>query len=230
MGWFRTCRQAFVEGVEVLYGTNSFVIESRDLLDAILEPRTDGHVLAPYHLAKIRSLELRLDVLLCGKLIHAGRAGPERLPNFAGLASTFPDLRFLIISFLDTLYNDHQVRPTGRLGELRELLFDPLARAFAPLARQKKMPIIVELPENVFLDFLHNSDFVQESLGNQGSNGWGTWLRYPIVTETGGSMSTNGDNLYYYLKQGSYSSAGIFIHKVIGFGKESAEYPEGRVC
>lgn len=52
MGWLRSCRQAYTEGIEVLYGTNRFNFSGIVLLQNL------GHFLLPEHLALIQSAEM----------------------------------------------------------------------------------------------------------------------------------------------------------------------------
>ncbi|KAK0639652.1 hypothetical protein B0T16DRAFT_336810, partial [Cercophora newfieldiana] len=60
MGWLLACRQAYADGVDILYSTNTFFVESVQLLDAILFPIPTFVV--PERLALITSLELRWDI------------------------------------------------------------------------------------------------------------------------------------------------------------------------
>ncbi|KAF9876844.1 hypothetical protein CkaCkLH20_05690 [Colletotrichum karsti] len=201
MGWLRACRQAYVEGAEVLYATNTFVLESWDLINAFFNPTpgTDRHLLLPHHLAMIRSLELRWDVVLFGDtalppLSHPSEKDKMRcLPNLTRLMVTFPKLRSLVISFSDRLYNYPSVRPAARLPEIERLLLQPLALTFRHLAPQQEKPAVVELPSNVF-DDLKGLGLEEEQRGEEWGDGKGSWLRYPI-----------DDSVYFYIKQGDES-------------------------
>lgn len=203
LGWLRACRQAYIEGAEVLYGTNAFCIESRDMLNALLgHPGSDSpnsnanqHLLLSHRLADIRSLELRLDVLLYGDLRVPALSRSEKnemrqIPHLDGLKNLFPNLRSLVISFSDSLYNDRGFRPTARLPEIDRLLLQPLALAVAPYTPQLEKPVVVELPSNVFLD-LKGLGLKEEHRGDEWADGRGTWLQYSI-----------GDSFIYYIKQG----------------------------
>ncbi|KAF6804028.1 hypothetical protein CSOJ01_10480 [Colletotrichum sojae] len=191
LGWLRACRMAYAEGVEVLYATNAFVIESWDLLDALLAGR---RVIPPQRLAAVRELELRLEVLLFGDptLLNTPSKGKmQMLPELAGLTAAFPALRSLVVSFSDYLYNDPSVRPKDRLPEIESLLLQPLALAAERLAPQLGRPIVVELPSNVFRE-LGGLALEEERRGDEWGDGKGTWLRYPI----------SGSEGWYYVKEG----------------------------
>ncbi|KAH7021503.1 uncharacterized protein B0I36DRAFT_388191 [Microdochium trichocladiopsis] len=162
-GWLRACRRAYVEGVSVLYGTNSFMIESRDLLDALLQPNSRGCVLPARHLSMIRSLEIRSEVVLFGEY-RVKRAIPRKIPDFSGLAGVFSSLQFLILSFPDTLHSNSGVRRSARIQELIQVMLEPIARASAPLAPQQRHSVVVEVPENVMDDLLSSGEFDKENL------------------------------------------------------------------
>jgi hypothetical protein len=52
MGWLLTCRQAYVEGIDVLYGTNTMHINGAAIVNQL--PK----FLVPARLATIRAVEL----------------------------------------------------------------------------------------------------------------------------------------------------------------------------
>ncbi|KAF3002841.1 hypothetical protein E8E14_007605 [Neopestalotiopsis sp. 37M] len=176
----------------------------RDLLNALLghsdrnplTPNVGRQLLLSQRLADIRSLELGLDVLLFGDIRLPLRSrGDEKekmrqLPRLAGLVATFPNLRSLVISFSDNLYNDWNARPMARLPEIERLLLQPLALAVAPLASQQEKHVVVEFPSNVFQD-LKGLGLEEEQRGDEWMDGKGVWLRYPI-----------GDSFFYYIKKG----------------------------
>ncbi|KAF4881387.1 hypothetical protein CGCFRS4_v015607, partial [Colletotrichum fructicola] len=126
LGWLR--RQAYVEGVEVLYATTTFFIQSRDLLEALLCPPNDGRRLfLPHRLAQIRSLELRCEFLLFGDftLPFIARASDKErmrlLPDLADLAVPFPNLGSLVVTFPNILDNQRHADPDARLPEIDRL-------------------------------------------------------------------------------------------------------------
>ncbi|KAK4096333.1 hypothetical protein N658DRAFT_436323, partial [Parathielavia hyrcaniae] len=63
MGWLLACRQAYLEGIDVLYSTNTYFIESEVLLSNLVCPDPGSfqdrrHLIPPERLASIASLEL----------------------------------------------------------------------------------------------------------------------------------------------------------------------------
>ncbi|KAF0321202.1 RES domain-containing protein [Colletotrichum asianum] len=206
LGWLGACRQAYVEGVEMLYATNTFFIQSRDLLEVLIFPPDDGRrLLLPHRLAQIRSLELRCEFLLFGDftLPFIARASDKDrmrlLPDLAGLVVSFPNLRSLIVTFPKILDNERHADPGARLPDVDRLLLRPLALAFAHLAPQQEKHIVVELPSNVFRDIRgigHRKGLglEQEQRGDEWGDGRGLWLRYAI-----------DGSLYYYIKEGQES-------------------------
>ncbi|KAF7531576.1 hypothetical protein G7054_g8749 [Neopestalotiopsis clavispora] len=203
LGWLCACRQAYIEGIEVLYATNTFFV-GRDFLSALLDhPDRDPVVsnvgrqlLLSQRLTDIRSLELGLDVLLFGDVSMPPLSRSDeknkmrQLPDLAGLTAAFPNLGSLVISFSDYLYNDSSARPKARLPEIQRLLLQPLAQAVASFAPQRKEPVVVELPSNVFCD-LEGLGLEKEQRGEEWGDGRGVWLRYSIE-----------ESFFYYIKQG----------------------------
>jgi hypothetical protein len=97
MGWLLTCRQAYREGIEVLYGTNVYHIQGGYLLWHL------PHLLLPQRLASIKAVELLWDV-------HTRDYSPwdkdyphESVPMdgyralIEALPKTLPNLRFLYL-------------------------------------------------------------------------------------------------------------------------------------
>ncbi|KAH6637369.1 hypothetical protein F5144DRAFT_629262 [Chaetomium tenue] len=167
-GCLLACRQAYAEGIDVLYSTNTFFLESTALFDALFCPaphRTSQQLLLPQRLASITSLELRWELLLWGQ-IPRGRGNPwtrePLMPLFADkgrvqlaaylcyLGEAFPNLQTLVLAFADSLYHDSQVRPVWALEEIDRLLLRPIADAVARLQHPQRQHVVVELPSNVF--------------------------------------------------------------------------------
>ena len=159
MGWLLACRQAYVEGIEVLYGSNTFFVESSALLNALFcpEARTTQLLLLPQRLDSITALELRWDVMLFGTQLepmydshwHFAREDRAQVAaNIRHLGDTFPNLRSLVLSFGD-FYQDCRVRPALVLDEIERLLLRPIADAVARLPSLEEH-VVVELPSNVF--------------------------------------------------------------------------------
>ncbi|KAF6828318.1 hypothetical protein CPLU01_08593 [Colletotrichum plurivorum] len=188
LGWLRACRMAYAEGVEVLYATNAFVIESRDLLDASLAGR---RVVLPQRLSAVRELELRLEVMLFGDPTLLNTESKDKiqvLPHLAGLAAAFPGLLSLVIE---------------------SLLLRPLALAAERLAPQLERSVVVELPSNVFCD-LGGLELKEERRVDEWGNGKGTWWRYPVGGSEGWYCVKEGvesDLFWDYQGRGRWLSA-----------------------
>jgi hypothetical protein len=232
MGWLLVCRQAYAAGIDVLYSTNTFFIESPALFDALFcpAPRTN-QLLLPQCLAIITSLELRWDVLLFGKLpgprgdpqAHLAEDGRAQVAaHLSYLGDVFPNIRTLVLSFSGILYNDFQVRPAQVLNEIDCVLLRSIADAVARLPSQvQQQRVVVELPSNVFRD-LNGDDGAPglalevEERGQEWGHGKGVWLRYPLSApstvhpgkgkrvedKTGGGID---QGLFYYIKEGAES-------------------------
>ncbi|KAF6823161.1 hypothetical protein CMUS01_10808 [Colletotrichum musicola] len=102
MGWLLTCREAYIEGVDVLYSKNRFHVNSSRL------SRHLPQVLLPSRLAAITQVELIWEDLQIHPWLWGRREGEERpleeinyMENYRSLASslpeTFPNLRHLYI-------------------------------------------------------------------------------------------------------------------------------------
>jgi len=226
MGWLRACRGAFAEGLEVLYGTNTFFVESLALFDALFCPvpcRARQLLILPQRLASITSLELRWEVLLFGRLGHqqgdpwthlyADEGRAQVATHLRYLGEAFSGVRMLVLSFGD-FYNDYSVRPALVLGEIDRVLLRPIADAVARLPQAQEQPVIVELPSNVFRD-VHGDcapglGLEAEKRGEEWGEGKGVWLRYPLPSSSAvqGEGDGPGQDLFYYIKEGAESDLG----------------------
>jgi hypothetical protein len=239
MGWLLACRQAYAEAIDLLYSTNTFFIESDALLDNLVCPgpaaRSTNHLLLPERLARITSLELRWELLLFGQPSASWGKGFGAARNTEAnrakltaqlfhLCSTFPNLRSLVLSFSDPLYNVRVLQPAHALAEIDRVLLRPIADAVArlPLAAQRKR-VVVELPSNVFCDLngikhkgVPGLGMEEEQKEREVDDGKGLWLRYPLGARAprpprdGPSDAEpepgSGDYDFYYIKQGVESS------------------------
>ncbi|GAB1318068.1 hypothetical protein MFIFM68171_08278 [Madurella fahalii] len=156
LGCLLACRQAYAEGIDLLYSTNTFFIESAALFDAWFCPvPRSRHLLLPQRLASITSLELRWRVLLFGRDNQEHRSDQDRAhlaSHLRHLCAAFPNLRTLVLSFSDLLYNDRRVRPAQALDEIDRVLLRPLAEAVARLPlRAQQQSVVVELPSKMSL-------------------------------------------------------------------------------
>ena len=216
MGWLLACRQTYVEGIDVLYATNTFFIESRALLDQLFcpVPRT-RHLILPHRLASITSLELNWNLLLGSDWVS--QYGPikdrETLEtHLRHLPDVFPNLRRLLLSFGRQTYCD-EPPPNTVIPELERVLFRPIADLVLRLP-QLQRHVAVEIPRSVFADIFamgHPTVFPFQPDSTELGLGFDDWWRYPIVPSP--SLSP-GDNVedrdtsdrdfgrYYLIKSG----------------------------
>ncbi|KAK3935702.1 hypothetical protein QBC46DRAFT_396872 [Diplogelasinospora grovesii] len=155
MGWLMTCRQAYTEGIHVLYGTNTIFIGSRRLVDTLLLSASDSplrqRVLVPPHrLVLLTKLELVWDWALFVRpedveqqTVH--RAGMVR--SLGLLPRAFPNLVTIFISYSDILYR-RPIRPDEYLAEIDHELLLPLSEMVSQFSRLRKC--VVELPTSTF--------------------------------------------------------------------------------
>ncbi|CAK7201508.1 hypothetical protein SEUCBS139899_004214 [Sporothrix eucalyptigena] len=177
MGWLLTCRQAYAEGIDVLYGTNTIFIGRKKLLDALLpterptENDTPRHILPMAHLARLRKLavvwnwslglgvgEYRLNEVRRQQHHEneRGRMG-RQLARLADPAM-FPRLQHITFGFGDTLYQ-WPAEPDGRIDEIEDVLLRPFGEMVAAFrASGRKVNTVVELPKNVFEPLYANSE------------------------------------------------------------------------
>jgi hypothetical protein len=227
MGWLLACRQAYAEGIDVLYSTNTFFVEGDALLSNLVCPDpavvdTTRHLILPQRLERITSLELRWELLLFGPPYRPYRrreynAAEDRAllaAHLRHLCDPFPNLRKLVLSFSDPLYNDARVRPRDALDEIERVLLRPLADAVARLPLPLRQEgVLVELPSNVFQD-LGGLGLEGEAKGYEVGDEKGVWLRYPlsrrhlaesVQSSQSASEPGNGSDGFYYIKQGEES-------------------------
>ena len=232
MGWLLACRQAYAEGIDVLYSTNTFFIESTALFDALLYAgprRADQLLMLPQRLASITSLELRWNVLLWGWRYH--QPGHPRSHVFADkgraqvaaylscLGDVFPNVRTLVLSFTDDLYSDFQARPARALDEIDRLLLRPIADAVARLPQAQRQHVVVELPSAVFGDL--NGTWKGppglrlevEKRGEEWGDAEGDWLRYPLCASMAAySGHSNTEGRKVESTTGSVVDRGLFYY------------------
>jgi hypothetical protein len=123
MGWLLTCRQAYIEGIEVLYGTNAFHLRGAYFLWHL------PSLLPPQHLAAIKKVELIWDMHpwdpptpdkdypRASVSLEGYTAVIEALPK------TLPNLRFLYLSLQGALQPPHvAVLDTKQVAIAEDLL------------------------------------------------------------------------------------------------------------
>jgi hypothetical protein len=91
-GWLRTCRQAYVEGTEVLYGTNQFCIEGTCLLWRVPD------LLIPQHRATIQCARLHFH-------LHPWRELERQPPGYSEYPPDSGDIKgyFSLLEALPTI-------------------------------------------------------------------------------------------------------------------------------
>ncbi|KIH92457.1 hypothetical protein SPBR_02798 [Sporothrix brasiliensis 5110] len=162
-GWLRTCRQAYAEGIQVLYGSNSIVLSRAKLIDALLAstdrlPSSPSiqHVAAVVptaHLDRILRLEIAWDWCLFARPVHsdeqtAARARVVDLLESLAHVGAFPRLVSLVLAFGDSLYQRSQP-PDQHLDDVDTALLMPLGD-LATRRNNRLLQLTVELPTNTF--------------------------------------------------------------------------------
>jgi hypothetical protein len=218
--------KSYVQGINVLYATNTFFIESQALLDALFSPPRTHHLIPPQHLESITALELTWDLVLFGLL--PGPTRDRRLENASArrraadrakvlqlrnMGAWFPNVRSLIVSFSEDLYRDATKQPILALEEIDRVLLRPLAEMAARLPQPLLHPLVVEIPHNVFYDISCTQGKRIIGLEEPFRDGHGLWLRYPALRRDGDaaakdSCASSGldvqahDGFSYYIKEG----------------------------
>lgn len=221
---------SYLEGIDVLYSTNTFLVESTPIFDAIFcPPLCANQLLLPDRLASIKSLELKWQVELFRPFMNRDQKHfydhnrRQLALQLSHIHAIFPDLRKLVVCFEDHLYDDSKRRPSQALNEINDMLLQPLAKLVKSLPHLDQ-PLIVELPYNVFTDLEDRAS--QQFLNLEEIKGHyeGVWLRYPVLpghlAAANGSQETLGKNpcdlsnqqpsqggncYFYYIKEGVYS-------------------------
>ena len=232
MGWLLACRQAYVEGIDVLYSTNTFFMESTALFDVLFcagPRRASQPLLLPQRLASITSLELRWDVLLWGWRYHqpghprshifADKGRAQVAAYLSHLGDVFPNVRTLVLSFTDGLYSDFQARPARVLDEIDRLLLRPIADAVARLPQAQRQHVVVELPSTVFGDLNGvgkgppGLGLEVEKKGEEWGDAQGDWLRYPLCDASAAhSGHSDADGRRFESTTGGGINRGLFYY------------------
>lgn len=165
MGWLLASRQAYAEGIDVVYATNTICIMSDRFLDALLRsassavpqpPETTPTLLPPFHLARITRLELAWEWALFQDQNPA--LAPQQTAQRAAFQDTlallpavFPRLVTLYVSFSKKLYQRTSMRADACLDEIHEVLLAPIEAMMGKLSRLQRRRCFVELPINTSL-------------------------------------------------------------------------------
>ncbi|KAK4448984.1 hypothetical protein QBC34DRAFT_464244 [Podospora aff. communis PSN243] len=153
MGWLRSCSAAYVEGVDVLYGTNRIHIQGTFLCRHLPE------VVLPQRLAAVRMVELVWDLRLWGRResVHLlaedqpDDGGVERYNSLAAaIPGAFPGLRSLHISLVGAPL-EHG-KPEG--VDIVEVLLQPLDEMVRRMTTLQECRVTV--PDRLWREFTRN--------------------------------------------------------------------------
>lgn len=161
LGWLLSCRQAYQEGVDVVFSTNTFHVD-RPILAANL-----SRFFPLERLARIRAVELKLDWRVAR---YEGDRVPfhERLPRILdNLPTELPRLAHLSIAFQDNLWPDPDARSAPLVEEFIPWLED---KALRPLDRLAETMENLETFEVFFVSSVH-SKLRKEKQWKRGRNG-----------------------------------------------------------
>ncbi|CAK7201160.1 hypothetical protein SEUCBS139899_003863 [Sporothrix eucalyptigena] len=164
MGWLLASRQAYTEGIDVLYGTNTICIMSDRFFDALLRsasitspdigPVPQPTLLPLSHLAHITRLELAWEWALFENPALTQQQTAQRAAfqdSLARLPRTFPNLVAFYVSFSRKLYQRTSIRADACLDEIHEVLLAPLEAMMGHFNRLQRRLCFVELPINTSL-------------------------------------------------------------------------------
>ncbi|KFY37495.1 hypothetical protein V495_07145 [Pseudogymnoascus sp. VKM F-4514 (FW-929)] len=188
MGWFTSCRQAFIEAVDVLYSTNTMFIHSVTLSTYI------SRLLPPHNLAKITSLEFlweispqiwtSFDIGDTDQPWHSEPILYKRWQVYRKLMShinpsTFPVLQRLIIEMVHYgdghLWFPTEIASVTPANPSSVVLLEPtdhIVREFGGRLQEFE----ITLPHGRFDDLENKLKNVQVTHG--GSSHWNNWRKF----------------------------------------------------
>lgn len=167
MGWLLASRQAYAEGIDVVYATNTICIMSNRFLDALLrsvpQPTPGRTLLPPSHLVRITRLEIVWDWALfqdqdpvlvetAGTTETAQRAAFQETLTL--LPAAFPRLVALYVAFSAKLYERMSKRAGACLDEIQDVLLMPLDAMMSKLGRLQRHRCFVDMPINTSVAFV----------------------------------------------------------------------------
>ncbi|KAI1481831.1 hypothetical protein F4774DRAFT_423789 [Daldinia eschscholtzii] len=109
-GWLLACRQAYIEGISVLYGTNRFHLAYSELATCL--PR----LLPSKHLTTIREAVIKWAIfrpIYHFYWLHKDKQGYDGLKLLPSLPKSLPSLRFLYLDLWDVLDKDQKKLEIG---------------------------------------------------------------------------------------------------------------------
>lgn len=146
----------YVEGIDVLYSTNTFVVESQPLLDALLRQHENLHrcLLVPERLNMIRSLELKWNFVLFAIDTTVQERDRTTFETYMRLLPrAFPNQTRLYITFGWELYR--RIRePEECLDEIDSVFLETIA---GMVRRSTLQNCTIEVPFNLFMALRHRA-------------------------------------------------------------------------
>lgn len=207
-GWLLACRQGYLEGVDVLYMTNTFSIQSDKVLDALFRPPGDEetpgytqtyHIAFPDRFALITSLEVGWHSL---KVLQR---------HIGSLPGPFQNLHRLVLCLTE-------VYLPSSVADIDSGVLGPIAEAVSRLPlRAQKRNVIVEVSAQSLAKIRSRTRLAQE-LKLRGKGGSGdndiTWLRYPVPARDTEQEGGDGDDseVFYYIKGKSAANRIYYSH------------------
>ncbi|KAH6608520.1 hypothetical protein Trco_001866 [Trichoderma cornu-damae] len=177
MGWLCSCRQAYVEGIDVLYSTNTIHTASKEMMLSL------GSILLPQRLSSITSVELLWEFAPFPS-IHPEVVKPP-LSDMASFRSfldaiptTFPAARKIHISLLGRLYPtktiDGSTSWDNNIDSADEILHpvDSLVLELGPHVRDFSLGIPSSLYKHQRNRALENNDPVEQAHRWQHERHW----------------------------------------------------------
>ncbi|KAF7511751.1 hypothetical protein GJ744_003482 [Endocarpon pusillum] len=195
MGWLLACRQAYLEGLDVLYSTNTVHLSS------IVLTRHLPLLILPQRLVSITSLELLWDLVLFRPLPDHQADQETGWPAYQALvlvvASAFPNLRKLHISIQTGSY---VAKPFAEYIESHERkLLDPIDEMVRKIGPQLQ-DCQIALPYSLHTALLPRAESVGARVesGGRGALSWRQFWRSVTAEQDEQSQSDLG----YWVRRG----------------------------
>ncbi|KAL7946160.1 hypothetical protein V8C42DRAFT_322638 [Trichoderma barbatum] len=178
MGWLRSCRQAYLEGIDVLYSTNTIHTASKEMILSLTS------ILLPQRLASITSVELLWDFAPFPS-IHPEVVKPP-LSDMASfyaflnaISSTFPAVRKLHISLQGRIYPtktiDGHTSWDSNIDRVDEILH-PVDDLVLKLKPDVRRDFSLGIPSTLYMSqrdrALKNNDPVEQAHRDQHERHW----------------------------------------------------------
>ncbi|EKJ79608.1 hypothetical protein FPSE_00293 [Fusarium pseudograminearum CS3096] len=181
MGWLLSCRQNYFETIDILYSTNTLILEDMCVLNSL--PK----LLLPQRLALVTSLEITWPLKSCKPPDSTQVWEDLDVPNLDLLldfvsSSQFTALRRLYMYL--PLEDYHELFPGDHPDHMRTILnrLDPLVRRMTHL-----IECSFALPDDLFKFVLRDAKVVYEN-GTRTKTGWGSYRQ--VWRDVNGNMTT----------------------------------------